>query len=1049
MDFTKANLDNALKDFMHLKVNYTDFKIGQSLGKGLHAEVFLATHKPTNQKVALKVYNDKELSDEAKNSFCREVIGLGRSRNPFVLPLLGFTTNSPFCIATEYLKSGTLLDALKEKPNAPKLDNTQRDLIAIALSYALFTVHKKNVIHLDVKSANVLLDERNLPKLGDFSIAQILDDDEYDEDSESGEADERKAIGTPGWMAPEVYDDDFDEKADVFSFGTLLWELLTNKTPFEGKTPVQIMNSIQSEKRPKIPSSTPKGLKKLIKSCWEAQPDDRDSFEEIYADLSKKKVLFEGTDENKIDALLEIIKNSKNLSDQQVDIIKKGLNSEFMKKEKSSESETEENESESESSNSVNDDSKSEEESNKSESESKEESSDAEDNPPPVAPPKQVPAPPPKVPPPPPVDIPPPPAPVEVPSPPAPAEVPPPAPVPPQVPASSSKVHTQVTYDENGQQIIVEYEYEEEEEEEEVIENPPQASKPAVQIPAPPPPQPVAPPQPVVQPPPPEEPKQELPSTISTNDAASSAFGITLKKVETIEKTAQFEEKTEEKPPEQRPPAKIDEEEEEEEEEKKETPSVFFSIENINDTSFRKNLHKIMMKFPKEHSLEFFQLCYRHLSTKLNEKILVLILNAINNLLTQDSSLCSQFVESNCFSQIQNQDIKNQLPKVLDIIKIIINTMGAQSKLDYFKSIIRYAKGNETAFLDFFDFAFNLSYVPVIAELFVSNLTIFFDDSNPEILSRYINLAIKVNDTIPDKHICAPIFIKAVEYEKDNKIVEIGYNGLMNSLINLKMLPMKLFVNHLQNPATMQLSINFLLKLPFLPPSASLVRILLSIFKKDQRILPLIMKMAQDKDGAPFLFRNDKWMKPHYVSDYKQQISIFDALFSHKYYRYLFRNMASLPQFFQYILEKAETDQIKKMVDIIRHLTAGTPKNEIAAFIKTLSGSGFLLSFLRFTFEKFKPELLITTCLLFDSLARVTYVSDYAFYIGYLPTVLQNADNNAKIAALTTLISMATHKESIDTIKEYRLANTVKAMNLPPPYDYYRMKFMQKYHQFL
>ncbi|VEU39814.1 unnamed protein product [Pseudo-nitzschia multistriata] len=133
------------------------------------------------------------------------------------------------------------------------------------------------VLHRDLKSANLLLDESYTTKVCDFGLSRL-----------KAQARSMTAnCGTVQWMAPEVLANrSYDERADVYSFGIIVWELLSRECPYEGMTAIQCALAVLNrDKRPEIPKWCPPGLHALIKSCTKKDPSERPSFAEIIAAL--------------------------------------------------------------------------------------------------------------------------------------------------------------------------------------------------------------------------------------------------------------------------------------------------------------------------------------------------------------------------------------------------------------------------------------------------------------------------------------------------------------------------------------------------------------------------------------------------------------------------------------------------------------------------------------------------------------------------------------------------------------------------------------------
>jgi len=134
------------------------------------------------------------------------------------------------------------------------------------------------VLHRDLKSANLLLDKSYTTKICDFGLSRL-------------KAQTRSMTancGTVQWMAPEVLANKvYDEKADVYSFGIIVWELLSRECPYEGMTAIQCALAVLNrDKRPEIPKWCPPGLHALIKSCIKKDPASRPTFIEVFDALN-------------------------------------------------------------------------------------------------------------------------------------------------------------------------------------------------------------------------------------------------------------------------------------------------------------------------------------------------------------------------------------------------------------------------------------------------------------------------------------------------------------------------------------------------------------------------------------------------------------------------------------------------------------------------------------------------------------------------------------------------------------------------------------------
>lgn len=244
-------------------------KLEQKVASGSFGDLYRGTY--CGQDVAIKVLKHDNLSDDLEQEFSQEVFILRKVRHKNVVQFIGACTKAPhFCIVTEFMARGSLYDYLHKQKSGLKLPMLLR--VALDVAKGMDYLHQNNIIHRDLKAANLLLDENGVVKVADFGVARFQ--------SQSGAM--TAETGTYRWMAPEVISHlPYGHKADVFSFGIVLWELLTGKLPYESMNPVQAAIGVRQGLRPKIPDQTPPKLSTLIERCWQAEPSERPDFCDI------------------------------------------------------------------------------------------------------------------------------------------------------------------------------------------------------------------------------------------------------------------------------------------------------------------------------------------------------------------------------------------------------------------------------------------------------------------------------------------------------------------------------------------------------------------------------------------------------------------------------------------------------------------------------------------------------------------------------------------------------------------------------------------------
>ena len=143
------------------------------------------------------------------------------------------------------------------------------------IARGLHHIHQHGLAHRDLKSANVLLFEKeNIIKICDFGSAKVL----HVTATKTGEA------GTYRWMAPEFFEksvETINQRCDMFSYGMMLYELFVHELPFAKSNTYDVPILIKNKKRPSIPSKLPKYLKTLMAQCWEHSAYDRPTSSDI------------------------------------------------------------------------------------------------------------------------------------------------------------------------------------------------------------------------------------------------------------------------------------------------------------------------------------------------------------------------------------------------------------------------------------------------------------------------------------------------------------------------------------------------------------------------------------------------------------------------------------------------------------------------------------------------------------------------------------------------------------------------------------------------
>ena len=266
-----------------------DFDIGKKLGTGAFGEVFIGTHEPTGYECAIKKLLFRELVDDDLVLFKREIEILIKCQNPFCLPIVGWTAYYPYSIITQYEKNGSLYDHLyRKKYQKHPLKPTELSFIMYGIAAGMMYIHSLGILHRDLKSMNILLDNKMFPLICDFGLSRAMPEEA---------SLLTKEIGTPNWMAPELMDcNEYTEKIDVYAYGMVICEMINKAIPFGKEKEFEIRNAVLDGKRPTLNPQTPTKLRKFVEKCWAQKPENRPTFAAIVKELKKGSIVFAGTD---------------------------------------------------------------------------------------------------------------------------------------------------------------------------------------------------------------------------------------------------------------------------------------------------------------------------------------------------------------------------------------------------------------------------------------------------------------------------------------------------------------------------------------------------------------------------------------------------------------------------------------------------------------------------------------------------------------------------------------------------------------------------------
>ena len=269
-------------------ISSSEIELGDRLGAGSYGEVLQGRWRGTD--VAVKTCHEKDLfsNKSVRDEFEMEVQMLSSMRHPHILNFLGAVVEgNKLSIVTELMPRGSLFKVLNN--HSIEIDPRRRLRMALDIARGMNHLHSHNppIVHRDLKSPNLLLAVDWTVKVADFGTSRVMRGDCL---STKGDA------GTTNWMSPEVLRGDtarISEKCDIWSYGVILYEIVTREKPWRDLTAHQIMYKVTMEGyRLKMPDGVQPEITALVNDCWNEEPSLRPSFSNIIDRLSELKAIY-------------------------------------------------------------------------------------------------------------------------------------------------------------------------------------------------------------------------------------------------------------------------------------------------------------------------------------------------------------------------------------------------------------------------------------------------------------------------------------------------------------------------------------------------------------------------------------------------------------------------------------------------------------------------------------------------------------------------------------------------------------------------------------
>jgi serine/threonine protein kinase len=264
------------------------YRIESKLGEGGMSTVYLALDTKLQRHVAIKFLSDHLADAEARRRFHREAQMASSLNHPHIVTVhdVGEFAGRQYLVM-EYVDGGTLKDWAKEKKRTPK----EIAELLTGVADGLAAAHEPGMLHRDIKPTNILIARNGYAKLADFGLAKLAPSDRIEVDPSWSVLPSQKGaiLGTIAYMSPEqASGETLDSRSDIFSFAVVLYEMLSGKRPFGGRTDLEVLKAIIHGDLTPLSEDIPARYRIMVEKALEKNPAERyQSMRKMVVDLKR------------------------------------------------------------------------------------------------------------------------------------------------------------------------------------------------------------------------------------------------------------------------------------------------------------------------------------------------------------------------------------------------------------------------------------------------------------------------------------------------------------------------------------------------------------------------------------------------------------------------------------------------------------------------------------------------------------------------------------------------------------------------------------------
>jgi tetratricopeptide (TPR) repeat protein/predicted Ser/Thr protein kinase len=239
------------------------YEVLEKLGEGGMGAVYRARDTKLGREVAVKVVGGADADQAARARLVREARTASALNHPNICTI--------YEVGEAEGQTYIAMELVEGRPLGTNLPAEAVIRYGVQIADALIHAHERGVVHRDLKSANVLVTREGRVKVLDFGLAKRVDGG-----SEATLTQEGSVAGTLAYMAPEVLrGDPADQRSDLWALGVVLYEMVSGRRPFEGKTAYEVTSAILREAPPPLPEGVPPGVRAVIEKCLAKEPGQR------------------------------------------------------------------------------------------------------------------------------------------------------------------------------------------------------------------------------------------------------------------------------------------------------------------------------------------------------------------------------------------------------------------------------------------------------------------------------------------------------------------------------------------------------------------------------------------------------------------------------------------------------------------------------------------------------------------------------------------------------------------------------------------------------